>query len=41
MLPEGVPHLEHLIGYASSAGSLVLAMERIEREQLLPDVQFQ
>ena len=41
MLPEGVPYLENRIGYGSSAGALVLAMKRIEREQLLPDVQFQ
>ena len=40
MLPEGAADLEDSIGFASSAGAVVLALERIAKEQLLPDIEW-
>lgn len=38
--PKDVSYLEHRIGFASSAGAFVLAMQRIEQEQLVPGREF-
>ena len=40
MFPKDIPLLEDKIGFASSAGAIPIALDRIQREGLLPGAQW-